>query len=68
MLIAYSYISKGQYYKAISILAFTCVVFRSDVLVLAAPLILELLLRRQISFVKLLAVGLIASIVSVGMG
>ena len=50
------------------LLAFATAVFRCDVIVLAAPVLLVMLIRRQISFMQLLVTGVTAGLASIGEG
>eukprot|EP01105_Mastigella_eilhardi_P026234 TRINITY_DN7478_c0_g1_i1.p1 TRINITY_DN7478_c0_g1~~TRINITY_DN7478_c0_g1_i1.p1 ORF type:complete len:708 (+),score=175.65 TRINITY_DN7478_c0_g1_i1:48-2126(+) len=58
VMLAFAALSRGDYCRVIALLGFTCVVFRSDVAVLACPIVLEGLIRRRIPFWKAVAWGI----------
>ena len=51
---------------AFTLLTFTAVIFRAELLLLFAPLALRSLVARQINFWRLVRVGLGAGVVSIG--
>jgi alpha-1,6-mannosyltransferase len=51
---------------AISLLVFTAVVFRSEVALYLAPLALQLLWSKSITFLNLLKVGILSGLASIG--
>jgi alpha-1,6-mannosyltransferase len=51
---------------AISLLTFTAVIFRAEVAFLLGPLCLHLLITRRITFSKLIRIGLVSGLVSLG--
>ncbi|PIN18363.1 Protein involved in dolichol pathway for N-glycosylation (mannosyltransferase family) [Handroanthus impetiginosus] len=65
--LAYGYWFKGSFYAALKSLIFATIVFRCDILLLIAPLGLELLLSRSISFWKALLSCMIAALFCIGL-
>lgn len=51
---------------AFALLTFTAVVFRSEVVLLLAPLAIQALLLRHISFMRLIKIGLFSGVLSIG--
>ncbi|XP_010692030.2 dol-P-Man:Man(7)GlcNAc(2)-PP-Dol alpha-1,6-mannosyltransferase isoform X1 [Beta vulgaris subsp. vulgaris] len=64
---AYGYWLKGSYYTALQILVFATLVFRCDVLLLACPIGLQLLLTRSVSLWKAIKCCIVAAILSIGL-
>ncbi|KAH3755916.1 GPI mannosyltransferase [Pelomyxa schiedti] len=67
VVVSFTLLSRGGYLKAVAVLAFTCIVFRCDVAVLAAPIVLEILVRRLVPIRKLLFWGIVASFASLAL-
>ncbi|KIM64276.1 glycosyltransferase family 22 protein [Scleroderma citrinum Foug A] len=59
--------SKTSVDVAVALLVFTAVVFRSEVTLLLAPLALQLLIQGHITLLRLIKVGLITGVASVGL-
>jgi alpha-1,6-mannosyltransferase len=58
--------SKRSVEMAIALLAFTAVVFRAEVLLLLAPLVLQCLLLRYVTILNVIKIGIIAGLASIG--
>ncbi|XP_055817593.1 dol-P-Man:Man(7)GlcNAc(2)-PP-Dol alpha-1,6-mannosyltransferase isoform X3 [Solanum dulcamara] len=65
--LAYGFWFKGSLYAALNCMVFATLVFRCDILLLIAPLGLELLLTKSVSFWKALTSCLAAAFLSIGL-
>uniref|UniRef100_M1D2X6 Mannosyltransferase n=1 Tax=Solanum tuberosum TaxID=4113 RepID=M1D2X6_SOLTU len=65
--LAYGFWFKGSLYAALNCMVFATLVFRCDILLLIAPLGLELLLTKSVSFWNALTFCLAAAFLSVGL-
>ncbi|KAG5627089.1 hypothetical protein H5410_012307 [Solanum commersonii] len=65
--LAYGFWFKGRLYAALNCMVFATLVFRCDILLLIAPLGLELLLTKSVSFWNALTFCLAAAFLSIGL-
>ncbi|KAL8062335.1 hypothetical protein ABFX02_02G140200 [Erythranthe guttata] len=65
--LAYGYLLKRSFYAALNSLIFATIIFRCDILLLAAPLGLELLLSRSISLPKALLSCTVTALFCIGL-
>lgn len=65
--IAYAEWMRGRIYRVIYLLTFTCAVFRSEVILLFGPIMLQAFLRREAAILPSIGHGLVAFASSVGM-
>lgn len=64
---AYGYWLKGSLYAALQVLVVATVIFRCDVLLLACPMGLQLLLTRSISLLKAIKYCIVTALLSIGL-
>lgn len=57
---------KRSYKVAIGLLTFTTVVFRAEIALLLAPLVLQSLLKRKLTILEVIKVGLYSGLPSIG--
>jgi alpha-1,6-mannosyltransferase len=57
---------KRSYKVAIGLLTFTTVVFRAEIALLLAPLVLQSLLTRKLTILEVIKVGLYSGLASIG--
>jgi len=62
--LAYSYWFRDGITEMIFLMTFTIIVFRSEVAVLFAPMLLELLINRRLSFIKMILLGILFTAIS----
>jgi len=67
VLVGYRFWMQEQWTKTIALFAFTASVFRSELVVLFAPMALEGLLKRQYTIKQALISGILASVASIGL-
>ncbi|KAF8343590.1 glycosyltransferase family 22 protein [Amanita rubescens] len=59
--------AKRSYKSAIGLLTFTAVVFRAEIALLLAPLVLQLLLTRKLTILEVIKVGLYSGLASIAL-
>ncbi|CAI5744707.1 unnamed protein product [Peronospora destructor] len=64
VLIALGFWLRGKWQRSVFLFTFATVVFRGDTVVLFAPVVLNMLLSRRVSFFRMMSWGLLAGIVS----
>lgn len=64
---AYAEWMRGRIHRVIYILTFTCAVFRSEVILLFGPIMLQAFLRKEAAILASIRHGLLALVVSVGL-
>ena len=63
----WAYWLKRKPYACIGLLTLATVIFRCDMLILLGPLTLQMLLSKEISFIRTLKVGILSGMVSLGL-